>query len=126
VSFASDLYGSDELVLTDGWVYEIATEIDKWVDYNFPNRTIEQQGLGLGEEAGECLRAILKRVQQIRGTHEEWTTELKRELGDVMIKVFTICSDEGFDVHDVLVDRWKDISTRDLVTNPKAHGIEGS
>ena len=75
--------------------------------------------LGLAEEAGEVARAVLKRHQAIRGTHEEWTQEVWKELGDVLIKAAAIANKEGIDLEDVIVARWADVRRRDFTTFPK-------
>lgn len=107
-------------------LYSVIYELRGWTEWNFPDAEIRDHAIGLGEESGEVLRAILKRHQMIRGTHEEWTAELYKELGDVMIKVLGICIAEGVDVLDILADRWADIRLRDMRVDPKLHGIEGS
>ena len=75
--------------------------------------------LGLTEEAGEVARAVLKRHQAIRGTYEEWTEEVRKELGDVLIKAAAIANKEGFLLEDVIVARWDDVRRRDFTRFPK-------
>jgi NTP pyrophosphatase (non-canonical NTP hydrolase) len=74
--------------------------------------------LGLAEEAGEVARAVLKRHQGIRGTHEEWTDEIWKELGDVLIKCAAIANREGILLEDVIVARWCDVRRRDFTRHP--------
>lgn len=102
----------------------ISGEIEVWHDHNFPGTSIEIATLGVGEEAGELQRAVLKRVQAIRGTHEEWTAELRKECGDVLIKVIEVCGREGWDAMEVLIDRWSEVRWRDFQVDQVGHGID--
>lgn len=99
-------------------------QVGRWAEHNFShNNTIEACGLGLGEEAGEALRAILKRSQKIRGTYEEWTRELQKELADVFIKLCHAAELEGIDLEDVILTRWIEVKNRDFQANPTGHGL---
>lgn len=81
--------------------------------------------LGLGEEAGEVQRAVLKQHQQIRGTHEEWQLEAKKECGDVFIKLCALAESMGFDLEDAIRQRWADVGQRNFTTDPKGQGLPG-
>lgn len=63
---------------------------------------IVHEGLALGEEAGEVLRAILKRDEGTRGTPEEWSAEIKKEVGQAMMVLFGIADLEGFSLIDAM------------------------
>lgn len=110
-------------------ISEYQQEIWSWAERNFggidicplPNAT-----LGLAEEAGEVCRAVLKDAQGIRGTHEEWMAELKKELGDTFIKVIEVGARAGFDMDEVIANRWYEIKQRDWTKNKVGHGIQGS
>lgn len=97
-----------------------------WSVWNFGDTEecpTDLAALGLGEEVGEVLRAILKREQGIRGTYSEWTEELRKEIGDVFIKLIDVCSREGWELSDVVWDRWKSIRHRDFRSDRLGHGL---
>jgi len=101
-------------------------EIWPWAVHNFGDPTecpTHVAVLGLAEEAGEACRAVLKRVQGIRGTDREWTEELAKELGDCFIKVIEIGAREGFDMETVLMTRWNDVKQRDFKADKIGHGM---
>jgi NTP pyrophosphatase (non-canonical NTP hydrolase) len=104
-------------------------DIWDWTIANFGDNNehpVVLDGLGLGEESGEVLRAILKREEGIRGTRSEWTQELFKEVGDVAIKLFQICAREGVEFDHVIAKRWKEVSQRDFRGNPQQQGISPS
>lgn len=72
---------------------------------------------------GEAQRAVLKRYQEIRGTRDEWTTELHKELADVFIKLFEIAYREGVQLFDLFAKRWEEVRDRDFRANPTGHGL---
>lgn len=74
----------------------------------------EHQALNIAEEAGEVARAVLKRVQGIRGTHEHWTTEIRKEAADVMISLMCLAQIEGFDLGEAVDERWDTVIARDM------------
>lgn len=74
----------------------------------------ELAALGLAEEVGEVCRAVLKQSQGVRGTHEHWQDEIKKELGDVVIKCADVARACGIDLSDAVWQRWYDVeSTHD-------------
>lgn len=99
---------------------EIQAEITQWIEYNFGNQVSEIRTYGgFCEEVGEVMRAVTKRSQGIRGTRQEWTAELKKELGDVLIKLFDIAEVEGWSLQEVLEERWAEIQQRDWQRYPQ-------
>lgn len=101
----------------------IQKEVSRWWRHNFGDTPHIIAAVGLAEETGEVMRAFLKRDQGIRGTREEWTAELRKEYGDVLIKCIEGCDREGWNVVEVLADRWAEIRTRDFKANARGHGI---
>ena len=102
-------------------------EILRWSNYNWgkpPKYDSFTASVGIGEEAGEVLRAVLKRKQMIRGTYEEWTAELRKELADVLIKVIEVAALEDMNIEVLLQERWDEIRQRDFKANALGHGIE--
>lgn len=66
----------------------------------------------LVEETGEVMRCVVKREQGIRGSAEHWTAELRKELGDVGISLMNCASYEGWDLEELIAERWETISKR--------------
>jgi len=104
-------------------IAEMQNEVAPWVGSNFPNDTVETATLGVTEEAGELARAVLKRYQGIRGTFEEWTEEMRKELGDVFIKLCHVASLAGIDLEYAIADRWNEVRHRDWTTDKQGHGL---
>ena len=98
-------------------------EVPLWAEYNFPGRTPVDVTLGLAEEVGEVCRAVLKADQGIRGSREQWMAELKKELGDVFIKLADVAAIHDIDLEDAIVDRWAEIRRRDWQVDKIQHGI---
>ena len=101
--------------------------VSAWSTRNFGGTDVvdaELSALGLGEEVGEVMRALIKRRQGIRGTHEEWTAELKKELGDVVIKLCDVADRAGLDLAQCARDRWASVSQRNWIDDRQGHGIE--
>lgn len=104
-------------------IHAVIDEVIPWVARNFPRETREMGGLGVSEEAGEVCRAILKQAEGIRGTYEEWDDEIKKEIGDVFIKIIHISYICSFNFEEIVSNRWETISQRDWIKDPKGHGI---
>ena len=102
---------------------ELQQEVDAWASRNFPTDTRETVVLGLAEETGELCRAALKRFQGIRGTQDEWYEEVRKEAGDIFLKLLHIASTWDFDLEEAVLERWETIKQRDFVKDPKGHGL---
>ncbi len=103
--------------------YPTQAEVRQWVLHNFGPTLLDVTTLGLVEEVGELCRAILKRDQGVRGSYEEWTAEIRKEQGDVMIKLLDLADTARFDLVEAAADRWAVVSERDFRANPRGHGI---
>jgi NTP pyrophosphatase (non-canonical NTP hydrolase) len=101
---------------------ELQEEIGQWASRNFPI-TPAFSALIIAEEAGEVCRAVLKREDGIRGTYEEWTAELRKEVAEVFIALAKMAWAEGFDLQEAIEERWSIIKLRDWKKDPKGHGI---
>lgn len=99
------------------------SQVKTWFMKNFPMESRVSITLGLCEETGEVARAVLKQAQGIRGTYEEWDAEIRKELGDVYLKLLQIAVFCDIDLDEAIKDRWETISQRDWVKDPKGHGI---
>lgn len=68
--------------------------------------TAESEGLALAEEAGEVCRAIIKRKEGTRGTRDEWTEQLKIEMGQVVCVLMNIAEIEGVRLSECIELAW--------------------
>ncbi|HZD14897.1 MAG TPA: MazG-like family protein [Pseudonocardiaceae bacterium] len=99
-------------------------EVKAWLERNVGlSRSVEHQTLVLAEEVGEVCRAVVKRAQGIRGTHAEWSAQLRAETADVLITLLALAATEGFDLHTAAAQKWAVVAARDFATNPTGHGI---
>jgi NTP pyrophosphatase (non-canonical NTP hydrolase) len=93
-------------------------DVAAWLDQHFgPNHCVEHQVLVLAEEVGELCRAVVKRAQGIRGTHTEWTTQLRAEAADVLITLLAIAGTERFDLHQAAATKWAVVTGRDTTAH---------
>jgi NTP pyrophosphatase (non-canonical NTP hydrolase) len=104
----------------------IQAEVAVWSNRNFGGPDlypVEIAALGMGEEAGELQRAILKRWHNIRGTHEEWTEEIKKELGDCFIKLCDVASRAGLGLEECIDQRWDTVKQREFGPGAIGYGL---
>lgn len=99
-------------------------EVAEWVARNFGNENELATFGGMVEEAGEVLRAAVKRSQGIRGTRAEWDAEVRKEVADVFVKLCDIAQYEGFSLAEAIAERWADVRQRDWVNDKQGHGIQ--
>ena len=97
--------------------------VGAWARHNFPDDDRVCAVGSVTEEVGELLRAARKQKQQIRGTHEEWDAELRKEAGDVLIALFQAADNCGFDLYEAYRLRWNEVALRDFRADPKGHGL---
>jgi NTP pyrophosphatase (non-canonical NTP hydrolase) len=97
-------------------------QVHAWSVRNFGELPQTEITLGLAEEVGELCRAVLKRSQGIRMTREEWDAEIRKELGDCVIKLLDIAAYEGVLLAEVASERWAEVRRRDWVGDPNGHG----
>lgn len=95
----------------------IQKQVHEWRKYNFPNSGDLHQFLGVVEEVGELSHAILKMAQGIRGDkHEE---EARDAVGDIMIYLMNFCSENGWDLEEIIEETWDQVQRRNWVDYPK-------
>jgi NTP pyrophosphatase (non-canonical NTP hydrolase) len=80
----------------------LADVLGMHVDRLWPEQTLAGSGLALSEECGEVNRAILKRQHGTKKTHEEWTANLRLEVGQVVGVCMDIARREGFSLSAVV------------------------
>ena len=102
---------------------ELQLKILPWVRHNFPDENLSTALLGLCEEVGEAARCQVKATQGIRGTEEQWMAELRKEIGDVVIKAAHVCIVEGWSLDAVVRERWDVVKQRDFVKDRQGHGL---
>lgn len=105
---------------------DIQTEVHRWSLRNFGEIPQTLVTLGLAEEVGELCRAVLKREQGIRGSREEWNAEIRKELGDCLIRLLDIAAYEGLWLDTVVDARWADLRQRGWVKDRIGHGLPES
>lgn len=98
-------------------------QVAAWVAHNFPGTSNAERALGLAEESGEVCRAVLKLEQGIRGSRDEWLTEVAKELGDVFVKLCDVANAYGIDLEDAVAARWATVRARDWQADRVGHGI---
>ena len=89
-------------------------EAIKYHHRNGINSNPDHQAMNLAEEAGEVVRAVLKRSQGIRGTYEHWTDEIRKEAGDVVISLMCLAEIEGWDLGAAVDERWQHVINREM------------
>lgn len=90
-----------------------AWSLDKW-----PDEDVLSDALGVAEEAGEIARAVLKRRHGTRGSHDDWTAQLRTEAADVLLVLMVLAEREGFDLMCAAHQRYQEIKDRDVNHDP--------
>lgn len=98
-------------------------DITVWMHRNLPNTTVDTRMHALTEEVGEVARCLAKMNDGMRGTREEWMAELHKEIGDVFITLVMLTSKLDLDFWEVVNERWETIRQKDLVKDPRQHGL---
>lgn len=102
---------------------EFQQRVLAWQTYNFPNSGYIEPLLGIGEEYGELLHAVLKSRQQIRGFDAvlEVTAKsaAKDAVGDTLIYLSNFCSLYGLSLEECAEAAWLEIRDRDWRKYPK-------
>lgn len=98
---------------------ELQSTIAQWQREHFPTGTgLIHQAVGLSEEVGELCRAILKQDQKVRGSWEDWQDEIRKEVGDVGIRLMLLADAAGFDVQTCVEQRATYVMGRDINHDP--------
>lgn len=100
-----------------------------WQEYNFPNTTAELALLGITEEYGELIEAllvgtavaklshaVLKSKQGVRG---DKSTLVRDAVGDIVIYLAAFCNKYGISLDECVTDAWTEVFKRDWVKFPK-------
>lgn len=129
--YAQEVYRQDEPLplqwsySSAQWLAEVgsalADEVDRlWPQENDPG----YRAACLAEEAGEVIRAITKRRHALHADDgkckgldfDEWTNELRIELGQVLGVILDIAHREGFDLTAELVTTVRKLQAREVGT----------
>ena len=81
----------------------------------FPWSTLEKQGLKLGEESGEVMRAIVRHYENRKGGQPD---DIAEEIGDVFICLLRLLSELDLDAEEVLKESVKKFLNRTWNINP--------
>lgn len=90
----------------------------EWSLNQWPDEDVLSDALGIAEEAGEVCRAVLKRRHGTRGSHADWTAQLRTEAADVALVLLVLAAREGFDLRDAIEDRYEQIKDRSVNHDP--------
>lgn len=101
---------------------ELQNEMWRWQQTNFPNSDFVDTFFGLVEEVGELSHALLKQRQKIRGKYDEHEENAKDAVGDILVFLINLCNFRGWDIEEILVDTWDQVSKRNWNKN-KENGI---
>ena len=85
-----------------------------WHRQAFPNESLHEIGLMLGEEIGELQRTILKEGHGAndRRADVDWKAERQTEFADVMIALVVLAERDGFDIMEALDQRLRFVAAR--------------
>lgn len=103
--------------------YPSQSDVTDWQRANFNQLGVAWTTLGLVEEVGELARALLKREEGIRGSYDEWSEEVRKELGDIFIKLLDVAQTLDYDLPTVAMLRWMVVRERNFRANPIGHGL---
>ena len=118
---------------------QLQREQAEWQKRNVPDQVAHQALLGIVEEGGEGLEAlmpllplqimrsrlahyVLKHQQGIRYTREEIIVKLKDAIADETIFLVNLCTQYGFDWNEIVTETWDEVKNRDWQTNPMTAG----
>lgn len=95
----------------------VQRESGEWRRIAYPDHTIEEQALGVCEEAGELAHAVLKFKQGIRGYDLEKTRkEVSDAIGDIVIYACGVADKLGIDdVSRAVYEAWEHVRDRNIV-----------
>lgn len=79
--------------------------VGEHVAATWPGESIVHAAIGLSEEVGEVSRCVVKREHGTRGTPEQWTAELRKEVGQVAVVLLDIAHREGFNLMETMVEQ---------------------
>lgn len=80
---------------------------------------------GLAGTVGRVARAVGKIVDGIRGTRDEWLTELDRALADLTVGLLIAADITGIDLDDAVVARAAVVFAHDWTRDRIGHGMSG-
>lgn len=90
--------------------YPPQEDVSQWVARNLGYETLGITAYELSEEVSELSLAIRKRELGPIGSYEERSTEIEKELGDVMLRLLDVAESAGFDLGRATAARWAEVS----------------
>ena len=90
-----------------------------WQTRNFGKMPTEDSILGIVEEIGELAHHLLKKKQKVRGTPEFHDMKMKDAIGDIIVFLMGFCTGMGWDIEDILIEVWSEVSKRDWIKDPE-------
>lgn len=98
---------------------KIQKEHLEWQLKNFGTLPPVDSIMGMIEEIGELCHAYNHEKWGVRGSLFNMRAKAKDAVGDIAIFLMSYCSSMGFDLQDIIVDTWIEVSKRDWVKHPE-------
>lgn len=92
-------------------LYEYQREINIWQMREFPATYPLKATAKVAEEAGELLGEAIKETEE-RTDSIDRNANARKELGDVLISAIHVAAVYGWNVEDVLAERWAEVGKR--------------
>lgn len=101
------------------------SDLNSWLDHNFPNTNSDAQIKGVMEELGELCHYDLKWKQQIRGiTKENAIPKIKDAVGDIVIYLCNYCNTMNISFRECVQTAMTEIMKRDWIEDPEGSEIK--
>jgi len=120
--------GSMPLIIEHG-LSRLQRFVKEWSEHNFPNSASHRPTIGVSEEIGELVAALvvangklshatLKADQNIRGTTEEHALEAQDAVGDILIYLLHLCVVKEWSMAEIMAGVIKELCERDWINFP--------
>jgi len=96
----------------------VQREAGAWHDRELGAHDPLKSAAKVAEEAGEFVGATLKALE-VRNDAIDWSVNARKELGDVFIAAMNAATAQGWDVAELIEERWAVISERRFATAPQ-------
>ena len=97
---------------------QLAHEVRRWQDHNFPDRNLVEIAAKVCEEAGELVGATIKERQGIR-SHEDHMAKAQDAVGDIVIALAGYCGTRGWPFELIVKQVWAEVRQRDWIADPE-------
>lgn len=97
---------------------QMAHDVSRWQDHNFPDRNLVEIAGKVCEEAGELIGATIKEHQGIRA-HEGQVERAQDAVGDVVVALAGYCGTRGWSMELIVEQVWGRVRQRDWIKDPE-------